>query len=189
MVADHRGTWSPQRGRGETAWSSEPIGFLRWPGLALAVGAVPDYEGGVIHEGDSARVSWPGGRATLPGRVAWVRPPGPGNPYSTEVAVEVRYDRGPHQLPPSPIEITVMPTGPADSVFAAPMAGVVKIGAARVVFEPLGEGRYVAHYVLPGPEVHGFLVIRSGVDRRMPAVVNGLAPLIRALEDSLRRQR
>lgn len=188
IVADHRGTWWPGRSPGETAWAGEPVGLLRWPGYVLAVGAVPDYQGGAIHAGDSARVSWPGSRAPIVGRVEWARAPGPSNPYSAEVAVEIRDHAGSSRLPSSPIEVEVIPTGPADSAYAVPKTAVVSVGSSHVIFEVLGTGRYLAHFVIPGPEVGGLIIVRSGADHRMPAAVDGLAPLIRALEDSLRRR-
>lgn len=186
ITADHRGAWWPTLEVGKSVWRGEVVGLLQWDRYSLAVGLVPDHESALLHSGDSAIVRFHDRRyGPHPGRVEWVRPPGPGK-FSAEVAVEIRHSAESVDRPRI-VEVTVIPTGPADSVFAVPIAAVAQLSQGSAVFVPQGAAQYQVKFIIPGRHVDDLVVVRAGIEARIPVVTTGLGALVAVAEDSLRR--
>jgi hypothetical protein len=183
--ANRDGTWLP-RNLGRRVVVGETLGTLGNPGTWIAEGSVGDYQGGEIHAGDPATVRiWGDPDSLIEGTVEWVRRPVDPARGSTTVGVEFPHAPGAGHGGTSAL-VTVIPAGPGDSVFAAPEEALVRLTNGLVLFLPQGGYRYEVRFVFIGPAVESFLVLRAGVDGRVPVVTHGLDQLKRAAEDSLR---
>jgi len=115
-----------------------------------------------------------------------VRWPDLRHPYRSEVAVDFRVPKGPYGRD-GPVNVTVRPTDPEDSIAAVPAAAVVQLPIGTAVFVRLGPALYEARWVVGGPAERGMIPLREGVKPGTLVVRQGLAALVSAARDSLDR--
>ena len=186
FVADRGGTWQP-RGRDRGVELGDTVGTLGHSGTWIAQGSVGDHQGYEIHPGDPATVRiWGDPDSLIRGTVEWVRRPlfdEVGG--SATVGVEFPHAPGNGHGGTSAL-VTVTPSGPGDSVFAAPEEALVRLSNGLALFIPQGSDRYEVRFVFIGPTIGRAVVLREGAKRAFQVAIQGLGKLKVAAEDSLR---
>ena len=76
---------------------------------------------------------------------------------------------------------------PEDSVAGVPAAAVVQLSLGTAVFVRLDPGLYEAQWVTPGSASRDMIIMRSGLRPRTLVVTHGLAALVAAARDSLKK--
>jgi hypothetical protein len=185
ILAAAPGRWVPNRATDGTVWPGDTIGHIEEPDHWLAIGTVEAGEAEQIHAGDPARLRL--GRkaaAVLRGRVEEVRHAGNDPRSGADVSVDFLH-RGDEFTVGSSAEVTVMPTGPGDSVLAAPRAALTRLTAGSAVFIRKAAGEYEVRFGVAVASVGELVVLRSSVDRRARIVVGNSRLLVRVAEESL----
>lgn len=185
LLTEREGTWWPRAQAGVEVWPGDVVGLLQTHGLALAVGSVPEYDAEFIHTGDSAVVRFPD-RSGPPhrGRVERLRFPEPGHGFTVDVWVEIRHvvlGRGSRL-----VEVEVVPTGLGDSLYAVPVSAVAQLSQGAAVFVPLDSASFRVQWVVTGRHAGDLVMVRRGMNTKVPLAVDDLARLVTAAEDSLR---
>lgn len=188
LVASRQGRWLPARRVSTELWPRDTVGVIEEDGFWLAEGSLNEFEGRDVHVGDPATVKLWGDPDTLvQGRVEWVRRPFARPDGRATVGVEFSHIRNAQHTGAAAL-VRVTPTGPTDSVLAAPEGALVRLASGFAVFIPRPGGGYEARFVFIGPTVGNLVVLRDGVEERTLVVTNGIEGLKRSAEDSLRQR-
>ena len=182
------GQWVPRRKVGDRFWPRDTLGLIEEDGFWVAEGAVNDYEGQEIHPGDPGLVRlWGDPDSLLPAHVEWVRRPftSSGN---TSVGVEFVHARDSLHRGVAAM-VTVTPSGPQDSLPAAPDKALARLSNGLAVFLPAGPHRYEVRFVFIGPFLGNRVILREGLFGKEVLVVRGVEILKRVADDSLRQRR
>ncbi len=171
----------------EDVWPGDTLGLVEEPGQWLATGTLAEGESQEIHPDDPAQVRLSGDQPrSIRGSVEWVHHAG--NRSSTaEVAVDFQHP-GPAEAVGPSAEVIVTPSGPSDSVLAAPKSAIVSLSAGLALFIPQGSGKYEVRFAYTGPRTENLVVLRDGVQERTAIVLTGHGALVRAARVSLARR-
>jgi len=184
VLAPSPGRWRPIRHLRESVWPGDTLGFIQDRSHLLAVGRVEDPESGQIHPGDSALVIMgPPNPLRLSGRVERVD----GRTYGADVRVEFR-PAGRRPAPNGLVTVTIFPSGPGDSVLAAPANAVCLLSIGPAVFVAESPGHFTVRFVKADVHDAGVSLIHEGLDGPVAVATSGLAPLIAAAEDAIASQ-
>jgi hypothetical protein len=188
VPSDRPGRWWPMVVRDSLVLAGDAIGLVQPRDVALAVGSVTESDARFLHRGDSAVVEFPRfGGVRAGARVEQVRFREPGLGMTAKVAIEVRYE-----LPETggEVRVTVIPGGPADSVWAIPAAALAHGSFGEAVFSPATPGSYRVTWIGANRRRTGeVMLVSEDLGRLAQVVTHGLPMLVEAVEDSLRARR
>jgi biotin carboxyl carrier protein len=186
VLSRRPGTWRAGVRAGQQVWKGDTLGLFNDNSRWLAVGSVSDYEAQFIDWGDE---SWVGldkdGQALRPGFIERIQGPNRQG-FSADVSVDFRAPRGPLESGRS-ATVIVRPNDPEDSVAGVPKAAVVQLPLGSAVFVRLDPGLYETLWLMPGLASRGMIVVRRGLRPRTLVVTQGLAALVAAARDSLKK--
>lgn len=189
LISTSAGGWLPRMEVGSVVVPGDTVGIVQGGDFWLAEGDVNPSEGRTIHVGDSAVIKlWQDSDMVVTGRVEWVRRPLERSTGRTAVGVEFRHNRDAEHRGVADL-VTILPTGPGDSVFAAPQAAVVKLSGGLALFIQQGQERYEVRFVDIGPQIGTLVMLHDELKQRERIVTAGLEALVIAAEDSLKQRR